>query len=398
MNKVGKVLGPDAVVPLDETSLLAAAKTATGLDDFGPDESWREPFGILVNDIANESNLNLTGRVLARFDLVRALATLLRLAAREKRHPEILDQHIEAPIFITGLGRTGTTILHELMGQDPRLRAPLGFEWRYPAGSLGCPADRAARLDDAAAEIDLWQEVVPEFTPIHEMVAEGPDEDSVGQALAFASQVWTATYRAPNFDGWMMASGWAAAFRFEHRLLAHLQWDRPPQRWLLKGIYLAGLPQLFAEFPHSPVIVTHRDPLNVMASAANMLATLRWQRSDQVDYDEIATPIRMGFPLLLDMVTDMRQSGLLPEGQLIDARFADLMADHLSVIGQIYEQLDIPLTADVAGRMRSYLDAKPRGRHGGPGYRFADMGLDEDEMRQKFANYMSSYDVPQEKV
>ena len=92
MNKVGKVLGPDAVVPLDETSLLAAAKTATGLDDFGPDESWREPFGILVNDIANESNLNLTGRVLARFDLVRALATLLRLAAREKRHPEILDQ------------------------------------------------------------------------------------------------------------------------------------------------------------------------------------------------------------------------------------------------------------------------------------------------------------------
>ena len=77
----------------------------------------------------------------------------------------------------------------------------------------------------------------------------------MGQALAFASQVWTATYRAPNFDGWMMASGWAAAFRFEHRLLAHLQWDRPPQRWLLKGIYLAGLPHLFAEFPHSPVIV-----------------------------------------------------------------------------------------------------------------------------------------------
>lgn len=394
MNKVGAVLGATVLVPLDEESLLDAARTATGLDDFGPDQSWREPFGTLVADIAFTSNLTLTGRVLARFDLVRALATLLRLADAEKRHPEILEQSIEAPIFITGMGRTGTSILHEVIGQDAQLRAPCGFEWRYPSSA----ADRQRPIEDVQAEIDLWLAIVPEFAPIHEMAADGPDEDSVGQALGFASQVWSATHRAPNFDMWMMMSGWPAAFRFQGRLLQHLQWQQPPKRWLLKGIYLAGLPHLFAEFPDARIINTHRDPLNVMASTANMLATLRWQRSDVVDYDEIAAPIALGVPIMMDMLVDQRRGGTVPDDRFVDVRFADLMADPLAAIRGVYDRLGLELTNEASRRMQDYLDAKPRGRHGAPNYRFADLGLDEAEMRRRFSNYMRHFDIPKEKV
>ena len=141
LNQLGRNLGDEsALVALDEASLLATAQRVTGLADFG-DDAWREPFAILLADIENEAKLNLTGRLLTRYDLLRSLVFRLRMAEAEKRQPQILDEEIREPIIVAGLGRTGTSILHELMAQDPRLRAPLGWEMRYPAV---LPDDEAA--------------------------------------------------------------------------------------------------------------------------------------------------------------------------------------------------------------------------------------------------------------
>ena len=398
MNHLGSVFGPAVLVPLDEESLVAAAKQVTGLDDFGADTSWREPFNLLISDIATEAQLNLVGRVLARFDLVRALSTLLQMAERERRHPEILDQPIECPLFITGMGRTGTTILHELMAQDPQFHAPSGAELRYPVTETDDAASRGNRVADVAAEISLWESVIPELTPIHEMADAGPDEDSVGEALAFASQVWIATHRVPNFDMWMMTSGWPNAFAFLRRVLQHLQWKKPPQRWLLKGIYLAGLPHLFAEFPDAQIIMTHRDPISVLPSTANLLATLRWQRTDALDYAEIAAPVGMGIPFLFDMVVHQRDSAVLPDDRFVDVRYADLMADHVAVIDSVYRRLGLKLTDETVSKMRAYLVAKPRGRHGAVTYRFSDLGIDESETRKAVAKYVARFEIPEEKA
>ena len=394
LNRVGSNLGdPSALVPLDEDSLLSTAQQLTGLDDFGGDE-WREPFGILLSDIEHEAKLNLTGRLLTRYDLLRSLVYRLRMAEDEKQYPEILQQQIDDPIFITGLGRTGTSILHETMAQDPRFRAPLGWEMRYPSPPPE-PGDDDPRVAMTAAEVDLWLDVVPEFAPIHEISVDGPDEDSVGHQHEFASQVWGATNRAPNFDMWMATKGWTRAFAFERRLLQHLQF-RNPGRWILKGIYASCLPNLFAEFPDAQVIMTHRDPLKVLASAANMLGTLRWQRSDEINYAEVVAPLSFGIPFVLDMVVDQRTSGAVPNDRFIDVRFADLMADHLGTIARVYDKLGIDFSDEAASRIGAYLEAKPRGRHGAHAYSVDDLGLDPAEMRAKFASYMNYFNVPEE--
>ena len=41
-------------------------------------------------------------------------------------------------------------------------------------------------------------------------------------------------------------------------------------------------------------------------------------------------PIGFGFPFLLDRVIEQRRTGVVPDAQLVDVRFADLMQDHLS--------------------------------------------------------------------
>ena len=336
LNRFGATaVDPGAVVSLDEASLLAAAAEVTGLDDFGGDE-WREPFRILLDDLDKEAELNLVGRILARTEILRSLLARLRMTETEKHHPEILEQSVEAPVFITGMGRTGTSILFELMAEDPGLRAPLGWELRYPSPLPETTTrDDDPRVAKGVVDTEMWVKVVPEFLAIHETTSGGPDECVVGMQHEFTSQVWSAPHRVPNYDAWLMGSGMTQGFRFHRRLLQHLQW-KTPGRWLLKApTHLACLPTLFAEYPDAHVIQTHRDPLKLMASTADMMATLRWQRSDRVDYDEYVQGIAFGYPFLLDMVIDQRETGVVPEDRFIDVRFADLMQDHLVIVADI---------------------------------------------------------------
>jgi hypothetical protein len=399
LNLIGANRGsPANFIALDEASVLEAAQDATGLSDFGGDE-WREPFGLLVSDLDEVAELTLAGRIMARSELIRSLMVRLEMAEVERQHPEILEQPIEQPIFITGMGRTGTSILFELLAQDPALRAPMAWELRYPSP----PPERATRETDpriakATADTGMWTEITPEFLAIHETHPDGPDEDSSGQIHEFASPVWTATHRVPNYEAWLQGSGMTQAFRFHRRLLQHLQW-RDPGQWILKApAHLSCLPSLFAEYPDARVIHTHRDPLKVLASTANMLATLRWQRSDRVDHEEISQTIGFGYPILLNMVIEQRDSGEVPGDRFVDVRFADLMADHLATIRTLYGKLGLELSEEAASRMAHYIESRPKGRHGVASYRFEHMGIDLESTREMFAGYMARFDVPEEEL
>ena len=97
----------DAVAPLQADELIATAKRRTGLDDFGPDD-WREPFEILVCAVEKEAELHLFGRLWTRQELILFLETRLRIEAEYKAHPEIEDEVIDRPVFVTGMPRAGT--------------------------------------------------------------------------------------------------------------------------------------------------------------------------------------------------------------------------------------------------------------------------------------------------
>jgi hypothetical protein len=394
LNTVGRDVGATALVPLDEASLLEAARQQTGLQDFG-DDDWREPFGLLVRDL-EDAELTLTGRLLARIDIVKSLVVRLQMSEQERLHPEILEQPVVGPIFITGLGRTGTSILVELIGQDPVLRPALGWEYRHP-----CPPSERGRPDPVriaatAAEIELWHHVTPELPAIHETAVDEPDEDSMGQMHAFVSPIWSATHRAPNLESWVGADNGKLALRFHRRLLRHLQWKKPGRFILKNPGYLSCLPNLFAEFPDARVVQTHRDPLKVLASTADMLATVRWQRTDTVDFDAMAKRITFGYPFLLDMVTKQRDSGVLPADRIVDICYADLLTDHLGTISAVYKQLGMELTDVTAARMAAYLEAKPKDRHGPRSYAFESLGADRLQLREQFAPYMARFGVPEE--
>ncbi|MGH7479867.1 MAG: sulfotransferase, partial [Candidatus Methylomirabilales bacterium] len=133
LNRIGEGVERVGIrsLSLDERELRAVACRETGLSDSG-DEDFREPLSQLLHALESEARLTLVGRIVARADIVGLLANRLRLEEDRRRHPEIGEERIRRPVFIVGLPRSGSTLLHHLLAQDPASRAARAWEVMEP--------------------------------------------------------------------------------------------------------------------------------------------------------------------------------------------------------------------------------------------------------------------------
>ena len=389
---------PSHLIPLDPDSLLEAAASVTGFQDFGPDD-FREPLEVLTRSLEEESDGSLVGNLLARGDLLNLLENRLRMVAARKENPGISEEAIQAPIFIVGLPRSGTSILHELLAQDPRLRAPLSWEAHTPCPGPGAgEGGREASIRRAENVFTFWNELVPAYATMHEMGAEIPCECIWLTAHSFRSEEFLGRNRVPSYGAWLATADLAPAYTIHREILQLLQHGTTTERWLLKApSHMMALPWLFARYPDARVIQTHRDPVQIMGSSVNLLRALCWMRSESVDPELIkASFAGEGLAARLFAALDFRDGPEAPAHAFQDIRFADLMADPLAAVAQLYAGLEIPLTREIEAAMGDYLAAKPRGKFGEHDYRFADLGLDLAQERERFAPYQERFGVDSE--
>jgi len=387
-----------AWIRLDTDDLLAEARATTGLDDFGGDD-FLEPLRVLVDSLNEERSLHTLGALLIRGDILNALEIRLRLTDHRKRHPEIVDEVIDAPIFITGLPRTGTSITHELLAADPRHRAPLHWEIRFP---FPPPETATYRTDERIAQADrqirLWCDIVPEYDQMHELGGDVPVEDIQVAGGSFVSDEWMGRHVVPGYAAWYATCDRVPSIAFHKRMLQHLQWKCPGDRWVLKSpTHMSQLDALLTVYPDARIVFTHRDPLRVLPSVVSILYSTAYVRSDEVD----AEAMKGWFTgetckMLLDGMTSLRDSGRLPESQCYDLRYAELMNDPVAALDGVYEHFEIDYPDSARQAQQDYIDNKPKGRHGAHKYDFADTGLDLDEERARFADYYARYGVENE--
>jgi hypothetical protein len=384
------------VVSLDADELIALARETTGLDDFG-DPGWEPAYRTLLRALDGEARLHLLGRVLTRAELLRVLQTKLRLQRAWSERPAILREPIAAPIFVLGPPRSGTTILLELLALDPALRAPIAWEAAHPLPLLADPVrDLAHRQELAESEQELWAEIDPEFLTMHELRHDLPCECVHFTQVDFAGPYWSMQYDAPSHLQWKLATpGLDARFYAGHRrFLQTLQHGGPPRQWLLKSpAHLSTLPALFAEYPDARVVHTHRDPTKIVGSVANLMATLRFMRSDAVDVAQQGQIALGTFKYLLELGISLRGSGALPVRQIVDSHYLDLMRDPVANLERVYAQLGLAWPSGHAERIRGYLRDKPKAKFGAHAYRYEELGLDAGVVREQFAAYVAHYGI-----
>ena len=396
MNREGSYLDLEAVVPLDEASLLQHACRTTGLDDFG-DDLWREPFRVLIKSLEEEAQLTLMGRLMARSDIILWLSTRLRVTDTLKQHPQILDEEITAPMVIVGLPRSGTSILYELLSQDPEVGVPLMWEALQP-----CPPPEAGtytsdpRIEQAHNLFTQWQRVAPEFASMHEMRGDIPAECGLLMAGTFISDHCASLHQTGSYSAWCMAADYRPVYEYHKTVLQILQWKHPRGRWLLKAPeHQLHLDTLLQVYPEARIVQTHRDPIKCMASTTSLMGTLYYMRSDQAFNAEMFDNIIMGSATArrLEHVMEQRESGIVPAGRIADSRYQDLMDDPMACIANIYAHFGMTLSGEARQRMLDYLRDKPQGKFGRHNYQ-VDAGRVGD--RPLFKRYQTFYNVPDE--
>src|SRR5262249_54732862 len=357
--------------------LLEEARRRTGLGDFGG-TSFLAGLRSLLPALRDEAGLHAAGAAAVREDLLRLLGNRLRMAAVFAAHPEIGARRVLRPLVVAGLPRTGSSILHELLAQDPENRAPLTWEVKYP-----CPPPVRAtfasdpRIAAVDAELAQMDERIPAFKKMHRQAAGLPQECLNLTTHEFASIFFSVSHRVPRYQAWLDAADPAPVYASHHRQLQLLQWRCPPYRWVLKSSsHLWSLPALLAEYPDACIVQTHRDPLQVLASFTSLVTTLRRLYSGRADARAIGEEQAAFLAEGLGRAPAFRGAGTLPEGQVQDLPFADFVRDPIGRIGAIYRHLGRTLSAEAAARMRRFLAENPGDRHGAHRYRFADTGLD----------------------
>ena len=386
-----------AWIRLDAGELLDEARARCGLSDFG-DDDFLEPFRIFVAALDAEAKLHALGRLIVRSDLANWLENRLQLSDWRRRRPEIAGESITQPLFITGLPRSGTSILHELLAQDAALRAPLHFEVRHPCPPAAGREPDDDRVERAERQVQLWNQIVPEYRVMHELGARLPVECIQITAHSFRSEELMGRHQVPSYAAWYAGCDLTPAYRFHRELLQHLQHRSPAGRWVLKApSHLPALATLFGVYPDARVVVTHRDPLRILPSVASILYSTAYVRSDAVDPEAL-----LGWftgetcRALLDGMTAFRASGAVDAHQFFDLRYAELVARPLETIAALYDHFGLRLSAGAEERMRAYLAAKPKGKHGAHRYDFAATGFSYDAERERFHAYRERYGVSAE--
>jgi len=385
---------------LDADQMLERATREAGCDDFG-EGGFREGLDILIESCEREANLTPLGRMMVQQEMQRCLVNRLQVRDWWQQHPELEEERVERPIFIIGQGRTGTTILHELLTLDPKNRVPLTWEVEHPTP----PPETATyttdpRIELSQQQLDQAERLIPDFKRIHRMGGGLPQECVRYMAYEMTSAIFSVTWRTPTYTRWCLhGADMARVYAAHRRFLQLLQSRHHGERWIVKSpAHLWYLKDVVAEYPDARFIQTHRDPLKVLSSLTSLHVVLRKMASDSIDVKGIAEEWSEFLGLGYERSVDFRESGVVPDDRFVDLQFREMISDPIAGVRRIYEALDMELEPAVAQRMKDYVGSNPDDRDGRHVHHYSELGLDAGAEREKVRRYQEYFDVPSEKI
>ena len=348
------------------TAALAALEAETGLSEEG------------------------RGRALAQFQ--DNLARLAAIASDRAVNPEIADVVIDRPVFILGLPRCGTSILHALIGADPQVRTPLQWEVAAPS-----PPPEAATFDSdpradgfdayvAANFTGAWADVLK----AHPIGARVPQECGMILETAFQGINPTMLFSLPGYYQWYRDADTRFGYQVHKMWLQHLAWKNPRKRWVLKvQEHAYHLPELMVAYPDAVLVQPHRDPVTVMASISRLIEVIRCVSFTQIDRASLGQEL---LHLWHDgQVRSMAWRKANPQVQVHDLRFKDIVADPMSAVRGVYAHAHMNFTPETEAAVAGWWAANPSDKHGQHKYELADYGLTREQVESVYADYITTY-------
>lgn len=332
------------------------------------------------------------GRVRARAQFRDNLARLSAIAADRVRYPEIADVVIDRPVFILGLPRCGTSILHALIGADPDVRTPLQWEVAAPSP----PPETATFATDLRADgFDAY--VAANFTgawadvlKAHPIGARIPQECGMILETAFHGINPTMLFSLPGYYRWYRDADTTFGYRVHKMWLQHLAWKNPRKRWVLKvQEHAYHLPELMSVYPDAVLVQPHRDPVTVMASISRLIEVIR--SISFPDIDRAALGQELSHLWHDGQVRSLAFRKAHPHVSVHDLAFKDIIADPVEAVRGVYAHAGMDFTPATERAVQRWWAANPSDKHGQHKYELADYGLTRGEVETLYADYIAAY-------
>lgn len=373
--------------------IIAAARAQTGLGDIG-DPAALDGLQRLLAAYAGEARFTDRGSAMAHADLVTYMAIRLRIEGWLKDHPELLEAPIERPLFVFGLPRTGTTLMINLLASDPAHRLFLRWEAYDPTPPARPEELHAGPRYQAMQEKSLMAlEHMPHIAAIHFENADSPTECQFLMTPSFCAQVYEAQADIPSYRHWFLhEADYLPAFRFHKRMLQVLQAEAKG-RWTLKNpwhpLFLHALTEVY---PDARLVMTHRDPAEVVGSCCSLIKYVRQIYSDDVDLKGIGDSFMDTFRIMIDRTAAFEAKH--GAGVIHHVQYAETLRDPIGTARRIYERFGETFTPEAQAAMHAHMAANEQGKHGKHSYDLAEYGLSREAVHERFQDYIERYDIP----
>ncbi len=373
-------------VIFDADELIAEARAQTGFEDFG-EPPYREGLETLLatydRNIRDEA-----GRKRCRDRVVMQLATRLKCENAFQTIPEVAEQEIVAPIFVTGLPRSGTSALLNLLVAAPENRGLLQWEVQFPDPWPGSkPGEKDPRYDFLAKALEESRN--SDFAKIHFVDADTPEECVLLHAYAFTGVQLGFEIMLEPYRSWLLSQDLVPMYAYQKRQMQLLNWRNPGKQWMLKApAHMWGIDAILEVFPDARFVWCHRDPQKVVPSINSMNKVVMSMYAgdySHLDSGEIGRAVMDWYAMSLEKGLQMRDR--LPPELFVDCSQAQFVDDPMGVVESVYEAFGLELSDESRAVLQSHIDANPKGKHGKHEYDLAEYGLTKELIAERFAFY-----------
>jgi hypothetical protein len=371
--------------------LIESAKRRSSLDDFGEGDFF-EALSRLLESCHDEARLNLIGKIALKTDVLETLCVRLQMERDRQLYPDIRRQEIRDPLFIVGLPRSGTSVLHRLLAADPAHRSPLMWEVRSP--SPPTRHDEKRRIQRATQSCNFFNWLAPTFRYVHTVGAEIPQECVSLMTPTFLSDQFDAMYYVPSYRTWFFRQDLRPAYKYHRRFLQHLQFRRAARRWILKApTHMFALPALLSVYPDARFVQTHRTPVDAMASVSSLMTILRSAFSDAVDPFIVCREAMDYWSETMDKF--LRERDRLADNRICDIRYDEIRREPIRAVRRIYEFFGWSLSREAEQNMRILIASQAKRQSANHRYNLSQFGANAEDVLSAFATYCERFRLSQ---